>query len=128
MGVVTAQNLRNQFGVDSDDARTDINELVDRGLLEIVSTSGPGSERYGLVLFGDHSRISERQREILQILDPVNPRTVREIAEDIGLSVGAVRNHLRDLVEAGFIEPTAPPSSRNRAYLLADPKRHAGSS
>ena len=119
MGVVTAHNLRNQIGIDSDDARTEINGLVDRGLLEIVSTSGPGSERYGLVLFADHPGISERQREILQAFDSVTPRTAREIAQEVGLSVGALRNHLRDLVDAGLVVPTAPPTSRNRAYLLA---------
>ena len=120
MGVVTAHNLRNQLGIDSDDARTELNTLVDQGLLNIVSTSGPGSERYGLVLFADHPELSERQREILQLLDPTDARTVRQLAEQIGLSVGAVRNHLRDLVDTGLVIPTAPPSSRNRAYLLAE--------
>ena len=119
MGVVTAHNLRNQLGIDSDDARIELNALVNQGLLEIVSTSGPGSERYGLVLFADHPDLTERQREILQLLSPTDARTVRQLSERIDMSVGALRNHLRGLVDAGLIIPTAPPSSRNRAYLLA---------
>ena len=93
--------------------------MVNQGLLEIVSTSGSGSERYGLVLFADHPDLTERQREILQLLSPTDARTVRQLSERIDMSVGALRNHLRGLVDAGLIIPTAPPSSRNRAYLLA---------
>lgn len=71
---------------------------------------------------------TKRQRDILQVLDPAESRTARQIAEEVELSVGAVRNHLRELVDGGLIIPTAPPSSRNRAYLLAEPGENGGPS
>ncbi|QPL05496.1 MULTISPECIES: ATP-binding protein [Actinomyces] len=63
--------------------------------------------------------ISEARREILRVLRTDEPRSIHEVSEMTGRSVGYVRPLLRDLVERGLVEATAPPQSRRRKYLIA---------
>ena len=58
--------------------------------------------------------------EVLSVLDSREPLRIQEIAERTGKSLAALRPLLRELVSDGLITATAPPTSRNRAYLLAE--------
>ncbi|WP_084500793.1 ATP-binding protein [Actinomyces slackii] len=57
---------------------------------------------------------------VLSVLGTERALTAREIAEATGRSLGALRPLLRELVSRGLIVATAPPQSRNRAYVLPD--------
>lgn len=55
---------------------------------------------------------------ILSVLTEKEPRTVHEIAEATARNIGSVRRRLNVLVDQGQVRATAPPTSRNRAYVL----------
>ena len=41
-----------------------------------------------------------------------------EVGDAVGTSYRTAMNALNDLIEAGLVEPTAPPRSRRRRYRL----------
>ena len=43
---------------------------------------------------------------------------MRDLADRLGTSHGVMRERLKELVDAGVLEPTAPPTSTNRKYRL----------
>jgi repressor LexA len=58
-----------------------------------------------------HEKLTDKQFKILKhiyqsIRDHNLPPTIREIADDFGLSIGAVQDHLKALVNKGFISIT----------------------
>lgn len=112
---VDVQTLRRSLGVDSDDARRALSTLHAASLL-IGSGDGP------FTLGAPDSRgatLTKVQRAVLDVLDHDRPLTAREIADDTGRSLQAVRPILRELVDRGLAVATAPPTSRRRAYLAA---------
>lgn len=56
---------------------------------------------------------------ILSILLPGAPVTAKDLAEGTGLKLDTVRGRLRKLIAAGKVVATAPATSKNRRYLLA---------
>lgn len=110
LGAVSPQILRQHLGVDSDDARRELRILAAKErLIELT----PDSFRLKPAV-----ELTELQNEILQVLSPEREHSAREIADLIGRAVSTVRPHINGLVELGYVKPTAPPTSRNRAYLL----------
>lgn len=113
LGSVTPQNLRKQLGVDSDDARAELQDLARQKLLREIST-----DRFVL----QTAEVPEgTPTAILEVLRSDTPLKTKEIAQLTGRSPATIRLHLRELVDSGLVIATAPPTSRNRAYLLADP-------
>lgn len=69
-------------------------------------------------------RLSQRSSSadaILRSLSESEPRSVRDISRHTGLSLAAIRAQLKGLVDDGVVIATAPPTSKNRQYLLAGP-------
>lgn len=113
-GHVTVADLRSNLGLDSDDCRDVLGRLLGDGLLVGIN-DGP----YALADLDRALATTGAQHSVLAVLDPVNPRSVREIADLTGKSVAALRPVLRELVAAGLVQATAPPQSKNRRYLLS---------
>ncbi|WPF65887.1 MULTISPECIES: ATP-binding protein [unclassified Corynebacterium] len=113
LGVVSIADMRTQTGQDSDDLREALHRLRDRGLLAEMR---PDHFRIPT----PEDRLSEAKREILKSLSPTTPMSSRNIAKATGRSLASLRPILSRLVDSGLIQATAPPTSRNRAYLLPE--------
>lgn len=111
-GSVTPKILRQQLGIDSDDARMELSRLVEQAKLSQI-----GPERYALV--SDMPELTKTEIAVLNALSFTAPRTARQVSEEMGKTVTSVRIHLRVLVEKKLVVATAPPTSRNRSYLRA---------
>lgn len=113
-GQVSVADLRNNLGLDSDDCRGVLAQLVADELL-VGMNDGP------YVLDEPRASVSTTgaRWEILAALDSKAEMSIAQIAEATGKTREALRPHLRELVEQGLIIATAPPQSRNRKYLLA---------
>ncbi len=111
VGAVSVTDLRRQTKRDSDELRDTLARLRDSGLL---TETHP--DRFRLPRPSD--RLGPAQQEILAALSPTDPLSSRDLAEATGRSLASLRPILRQLVDEGLIEPTAPPTSRKRAYLL----------
>lgn len=114
LGAVSVKELREHIGLDSDDARSLLAGLVDRGLLR----TGQSSDSF--VLATGESDLDEVDRELLSYLTDVGEAAARDIAVHLGVNVNSLRPRLRHLVDAKVIVPTASPTSRNRRYRLPD--------
>ncbi|WP_044026774.1 ATP-binding protein [Corynebacterium glutamicum] len=112
LGAVTPRDLRNQTGHDSEDMRSLLDALVDRGVLNQNSQN-----QYQLAT--SSVNVTQSEQEVLDAINKTTPVTIREIATKTGKTASSLRPLLRGLVEAGLVVATAPPSSRNRAYLQA---------
>ena len=53
---------------------------------------------------------------VLDTLEPGDELSIRELSDHTGRSVGVLRRVLRELIEGGWVEATAPPTSRQRKY------------
>lgn len=116
-GHVSVVDLRNNLGLDSDDCRAALAQLVADGLL-VGMNDGP----YVLTDLQMTDSVSGARWQILSLLDGSLPKSIAEISEATGKTRSALRPLLRDLVEQELVVATAPPQSRNRKYLL--PPRH----
>ncbi|MDO5512428.1 ATP-binding protein [Corynebacterium sp.] len=114
-GVVTPQMLRNHLGVDSDDARRELLDLVKAGKLTQVSV-----DHYQLstVPAAVDDALNPMQQAIMKVLSVDHPLSAKDIADRIDRAVSTVRPQISELVSRGLILPTAPPTSRHRAYRL----------
>ncbi|OKX82368.1 ATP-binding protein [Corynebacterium glutamicum] len=112
LGAVTPRDLRNQTGHVSEDMRSLLDALVDRGVLNQNSQN-----QYQLAT--SSVNVTQSEQEVLDAINKTTPVTIREIATKTGKTASSLRPLLRGLVEAGLVVATAPPSSRNRAYLKA---------
>jgi ATP-dependent DNA helicase RecG len=113
-GTVSVVDLRDNLGLDSDDCRSVLAQLVADGLL-VGMNDGP----YTLA---DHRRNVEAtgtQWAVLAVLSEDEALSIRDIAKATGKTLTALRPVLRELVESGLVVATAPPTSRSRKYLLA---------
>lgn len=109
LGAVSTRELKENVGLDSDDARGILNGLVSARIL--VPTSNP--DTFALATNGTSSSVDP---DILGLLETGRELSAREIADALGVSLGSIRPRLRKVVDAGEITPTAPPTSRNRRY------------
>lgn len=113
-GQVSVADLRNNLGLDSDDCRGVLAQLLADELL-VGMNDGP------YVLDEPRTPVSATgaRWEILAALDSEEEMSIAQIAEATGKTREALRPRLRELVDQGLIIATAPPQSRNRKYLLA---------
>ena len=113
-GDVSLVDLRNNLGLDSDECRSALADLIADGLL-IGHADGP----YALADLRRHEAATNARWEVLSHLDPHVELSIADLAERTGKSRNALRPILRELVDSGLIIATAPSQSRNRRYTLA---------
>ncbi|MCT1558017.1 putative DNA binding domain-containing protein [Helcobacillus massiliensis] len=110
---VSVSEARHALHLDSDDVRVILKDLVARG---VVSEREPG-------LFGINVRarasLTVTEQLVFDEMHSDQPRTIAQLAQATGKTAVQLRPVLRSLVESGHIVATAPPTSRNRAYLRA---------
>lgn len=112
LGAVSVRELKNNIGLDSDDARAVLNGLVEKRVL--VPAGDP--DAFTLPL----AAAVTADEQIARLLADRGELSAREIAAALEVSLGSLRPRLRKLVESGEVTPTAPPTSRNRRYRLAE--------
>lgn len=113
LGPTEIDLLRRQLGVDTSEQLATLKNLIKQELV----TFSPESERYKLQ---EHPtrKLSEAEQSVINSLNTVVPAKLADIAQNTGRSIGSLRAVIRKLVEDELVIATAPPSSRNRAYLL----------
>lgn len=96
----------------------------------------PGIDQFKLILFRPNFETETRsaskssvdtterltrigEEAISDLLAKYGEMSVKELEEQTGLNKNQVRNRLRKLIASGMVVPTAPASSRNRAYRKA---------
>lgn len=104
---------RQILGLDSDEVRSLLWKLKDDGL--VVSLLD-GTYYASLTV----AHFSKREQQVLAVLTGGETKNIQQLAQATGLEPTQLRPVLRGLVDAGDIIATAPPTSRNRAYRLAD--------
>jgi len=112
-GPVTPTSIRETLGIDSDEAREMLAELLSDGVLSVSRESGESFE-----LSAETLGFSPVQVRILKVLRPDIARNIHQLVDETGYSASAVRYGLRGLIDSGRVRPTAPPTSRSRAYIL----------
>ena len=115
--------LLRRMGVGPSDARRQLSQLRDLGLLQPRRARDDGSYRLasGLseiaardeALSSPGSGLPER---ILEALGETDSASREELQEATGASRSSVINALDDLITSGAVEATAPPRSPNRRY------------
>lgn len=110
-GQVSVAAVRDALRIDSDDARAVLGALKQEGILRAAH-----GESY--ILADGAPLPGGRDMRILQSLSKTQAKTIHQIAEESGRSVGTLRKALRTLVDDGWVVATAPPTSKNRRYLL----------
>ena len=122
----SGRTVRNQtlqgWGAHQADATRELSDLVRRGLT--VKLGDRRGARYTLnpdyvppAAETGAGGLSERQQAILRALAD-GPMKATEVGDAVGTSYRTAMNALNDLIEAGLVEPTAPPRSRRRRYRL----------
>lgn len=112
-GTVTPTDLRTQTGHDTDDLRQTLHQLAHRQTLVEES-----ADCFRLPTRTDS--LSDVEQRVLSSLSVTTPASARDVVDATDYSMSAVRRALRVLVDAGDVTPTAPITSRNRKYLLAE--------
>lgn len=115
-GHVSPQDLRHQIGIDTDDARAHLLRLNQLGILLRTSTDEFRLAFAGSPLPWD---LTSGEIDVLGSLNPKLPLSIQQIADITDRSPTSLRPILRKLIEHGVVLATAPPTSRNRAYLRA---------
>lgn len=123
-GTLTNGDYCRVTGADSRVATRELNELVDRGL---VQRTGVGRwTTYALAdptaTAGPARRRADRGSEIVQLLRATGSMTAREIATHVGISASAVRYWLSRLRRAGRVRSSArTPTSPESRYVAVEP-------
>ncbi|MGB3910557.1 MAG: ATP-binding protein [Pseudolysinimonas sp.] len=130
------QLLRSQLGIDTEEAKQVLRELVSQGWLSYPRRPGD-AYRVGAILArgiidsqpplvdlpfeqprpAGHDSMSLDER-VLAWLEILGESDIHELAILAESTPGSLRPRLRVLVDQGAIDPTAAPQSRNRRYLL----------
>lgn len=110
---LTINDLSSRLGIDDDQLENALRNLAAQD-----------------VILRNHDRVSllrstevlatatDNQLQVLASLDTSTPRKAKELSKLTGLSLATLRPILRELVNRQLVIATAPPTSRNRAYLL----------
>lgn len=113
--------LMRRLGLGASDARSDLTQMLDLGLIFPRKARGDGAYRLAPGLADTTARavpapgngVGER---ILAALSEAEPATREELQQATGASRSGVTRALDDLIASGLVEPTAPPRSPNRRY------------
>jgi ATP-dependent DNA helicase RecG len=115
---LTNRTFRDEFPMDSRDARRALGELVDRGLADADGDRGGRTYRLGASLRGELRR--PQTNLVLGQLEH-GERTVKEVVAGTGLSDRQVTYALRRLREGGRVEIAAGGPGRPTTYRLRTP-------
>lgn len=113
-GTASVHEVRDELKIDSDEVRDIFAALIEDGLVE-----ESGEDAVKLAQGSDVVEKTDVRESILDFLERCEPATLKEIAEALGRSPASVRYHINKLIAEGDVEPTAPPTSRKRKYVLA---------
>lgn len=120
-GEIDDQIVRYQLDMDSFDAWRLLMELEKENWLEHGRRGqfSPTTRLQQVPLFDSQVEGSGANPDpIIALLRARQPLDVRVLASELGISLEKARRDLRRLVESGEVVPTAPPTSRLRAYRL----------
>lgn len=117
---LTVHELRNALGYDSDDIRIVAARLVADGLIKegpddtyrIANPEKWSSERY--------PKKTAREAILDVLAEASEPMGIRDIANAAQRKTSTLRAQIAALVSRGEVIATAPPTSPNRKYYLAD--------
>lgn len=113
--------LMRRLGLSAGDARSELGQMLDLGLLFPRKARGDGAYRLSPGVSSSASRAVPAPGNgiadlILAALSEAEPATREELQQATGASRSGVTRALDDLIASGLVEPTAPPRSPNRAY------------
>jgi ATP-dependent DNA helicase RecG len=118
--------LLRRMGLNSSDARRQLSQLRDLGLLSPRRARDIGSYRLapglpGIAARGEalSSAAGSLAERILEVLSETDSASREELQEATGASRTGVINALDNLISGGAVEATALPRSPNRRYRLA---------
>lgn len=122
-GQVSVSDLHAALGYDSDDVRDICARLMEEG----VVAEGPvdvfslveGSVKDGASGKGAAKKQSTQETILMILADATKPMGIQEIAQRSGKKLSTLRAQMAALVSEGKVAATAPPTSRNRKYMLA---------
>ena len=106
--------LRLQLGVDTSEQQVALQRMERLGLVGYSPSEG----RYFLQVHAQ-TNLSELERAVVDLLEKRSELNVRQISVETRRSVSHLRPVLRRMVDNGLIAPTAPATSKHRAYRLA---------
>ncbi|TFH98460.1 ATP-binding protein [Micrococcus lylae] len=114
-GGVTVPGLRQSLGADSDVLRMVLDGLASKGLMRET-----GTDSYAL--WAEEQGLTDAEQSVVDALASGHAQelSVHDVARATGRAVTSLRPVLRGLVERGVVVATAPPTSRNRRYVLPD--------
>lgn len=113
-GSVTVDELRRQLGIDTTEAQDALDRLVASSLVMKERST------YRLAEGAGQRQLSATELAVIDALAGGTTLTVQALADAIGRSPATLRPILRKMINRGLIVATAPPTSRKRAYRLAD--------
>ncbi len=113
--------LMRRLGLSAGDARSELGQMLDLGLLFPRKARGDGAYRLSPGISSSTARAVPAPGNgiadlILAALSEAEPATREELQQATGASRSGVTRALDDLIASGLVEPTAPPRSPNRAY------------
>jgi ATP-dependent DNA helicase RecG len=120
--------LTRRLGLGPSDARRQLSQLRDLGLLQPRRARDDGFYRLAVGLSGIKTRDAALPlpgnglaKRILAALRETDSASREELQEATGASRSSVTNALDDLITLGAVEATAPPRSPNRRYRRTRP-------
>ncbi len=109
VGSASVAKLHELLGSDSADLEKITSALCREGILRETSK--------GTFTISEGSQLpSETSNSVLNALTPNEELSIHDLSVRTGRSVGTLRHVLRDLINDGWVEATAPPTSRLRKY------------
>lgn len=105
-------DLHKALGIDSYELKASLDYLEMIGILREA-----GFDRYALIEKDDSFKQLSTYDELLSILSYERPMGIRDLEELTGKKTSTLRAQLSKLVAQNLVQPTAPPTSRNRKYL-----------
>lgn len=113
--------LLRRLGLSAGDARSELGQMLDLGLLFPRKARGDGAYRLSPGISSSTARAVPAPGNgiadlILAALSEAEPATREELQQKTGASRSGVTRALDDLIASDLVEPTAPPRSPNRAY------------
>ncbi len=111
---VNAYDIHKELGIDSYDAKSELDYLLMKGIVKQV-----GSDEYVLAPREDNKEVVVT-RDILGFLSIEDPIGIWELQKKSNMKIGTLRARMAKYVKEGKVIATAPPTDRNRKYLLAN--------
>ena len=109
---IDVYDLHKALGIDSYEIKASLDYLEMIGILKET-----GLNRYALIEKNGSARHLNAYDELLDVLSYETPMGIHDLEELTGKKTSTLRAQLAKLVAQGLVQPTAPPTSRNRKYI-----------